>query len=267
LSDDPVLRIEGLAKSFGDATVLDGISFSVARNDVLGIIGPSGAGKSTLLRCINLLEVPTAGAVYLDGERVGFREASPGRFVRSTGQDLARQRQQMTMVFQGFSLWPHKTALENTIEGLVTVKKLPRAEATERGMALLKRVGLAEKAGQYPSRLSGGQQQRVGIARALAMDPKIVLFDEPTSALDPELVADVLRVMADLAAEGTTMIVVTHEMGFAREACNRVMVMEGGHIIDQGPPAHIFGTGGNPRTQAFLARYHQQFAQKFAGSD
>ncbi len=261
MSDEPVLRIDGLSKRFGDMTVLDDISFSVERNDVLGIIGPSGAGKSTLLRCINLLEMPTAGAVYLNGERVGFREAPTGNLVRSSGQELARQRQQMTMVFQGFSLWPHKTALENVIEGLVTVKKTPRPQAIERGMALLQRVGLSEKAQQYPSRLSGGQQQRVGIARALAMDPKIVLFDEPTSALDPELVADVLRVMADLAAEGTTMIVVTHEMGFAREACNRVMLMEGGTIIDQGPPGHIFGSSENGRTRAFLSRYHQQFAK------
>ena len=259
-SPPALLEVSGLTKSFGQLQVLDNINFSVRSGDVLGIIGPSGSGKSTLLRCLNFLEVPTGGTIRLKGELVGLRETHNGRLIPLPQSELARQRQRMTMVFQHFNLWPHRTALENITEGPIVVGRMPRAEAHALGMAMLRKVGLETKADEYPARLSGGQQQRVGIARALAMRPAVLLFDEPTSALDPELVGDILRTMVDLAAEGMTMIVVTHEMAFARDACCRVILLEGGKIADQGPPSHIFRTSTNRRTREFLARYHLNFS-------
>ncbi|MCA3643633.1 MAG: amino acid ABC transporter ATP-binding protein [Methylobacterium sp.] len=253
-TQDPVLRIRGLRKSFGALEVLKGISLEVNRHEVVGIIGPSGSGKSTLLRCINHLEKPTEGEVFLEGALVGGGAKAPGSV-------LAAQRADMAMVFQSFNLWPHKSTLENVTETLVTVRGKSREEANAIGRKMLAKVGITEKADQYPSRLSGGQQQRVGIARALAMEPKVILFDEPTSALDPELVGEVLGVMTELAREGVTMVVVTHEMGFAREACSVVNFIDGGVIVDSGPPEHIFGGSANERTNSFLSRYMRQLGR------
>ena len=256
-SDEPgkvVLQIDRLHKSFGPLEVLKGISLSVRSNEVIGIIGPSGSGKSTLLRCINHLEKPTSGEIYLEGALVGGSSGGSSAI-------LAAQRADMAMVFQSFNLWPHKSALENVTETLVTVRRKPREDADKIGRRMLAKVGLEHKADQYPSRLSGGQQQRVGIARALAMEPKVILFDEPTSALDPELVGEVLGVMTELAREGVTMVVVTHEMGFAREACSTVNFIDGGVIVDSGPPEHIFGASANERTNAFLSRYMRQLGR------
>ncbi len=253
----PLLTIRGLCKRFGALTVLDDVALDVSRGGVVGLIGASGSGKSTLLRCINMLEQPSGGEIRLDGELIGFH---PGSGRRLSDRALSRQRRRMAMVFQQFNLWPHKTALENVIEGPVVVKGTKPAEARAAGLALLQRVGLAAKADAYPSRLSGGQQQRVAIARALAMEPELMLFDEPTSALDPELVGEVLSVMETLAADGKTMIVVTHEMGFARDVCSHVAFLDGGRIVDAGPPGHIFGTTPHARTRAFLDRYHRSGA-------
>jgi polar amino acid transport system ATP-binding protein len=258
----PVLRIEGLRKSFGTHEVLKGISFEVQANEVVGIIGPSGSGKSTLLRCINHLEKPTAGNIFLEGELVGgIAQSNTSGSHKSSNKILAAQRAQMAMVFQSFNLWPHKSVIENVTETLTTVKGKSKDEAVEIGRRMLAKVGLTEKEDQYPSRLSGGQQQRVGIARALAMEPKVILFDEPTSALDPELVGEVLSVMTDLARDGVTMIVVTHEMGFAREACDTVNFIDGGVVVDSGPPEMIFGGSTNERTNTFLSRYMRQLGR------
>ncbi len=243
----PVLAIKGLRKNFGDLQVLGGIDLTVERGEVVGLIGASGSGKSTLLRCINRLETPSDGAIFLGGEMVGGLGPNLSRRLRD-------QRRQMAMVFQNFNLWPHRTALENVIEGPVVVQKVPRNTAIARGRAMLRKVGLADREAYYPSQLSGGQQQRVAIARALALEPTLLLFDEPTSALDPELVGEVLRVMTDLAAEGRTMIVVTHEMAFAHEVCTKVVYLENGLVRDAGPPGHIFSTA-NTATAQFLARY------------
>jgi polar amino acid transport system ATP-binding protein len=259
-----VLKIENLSKNFGANVVLKKIDLEILQHQVVGVIGPSGSGKSTLLRCVNFLETPTSGSIYLDGELVGVRTDNSGKRIAARSQDLARQRANMAMVFQSFNLWPHKTALENVIETLLTVRRMPRVDAIEVGMDMLKKVGLTEKADQYPSRLSGGQQQRVAIARALAMKPRVILFDEPTSALDPELVGEVLQVMGHLAREGMTMVVVTHEMGFARDACNHVVFIEGGVIVDQGPPSHIFGSSTNSRTRSFLSRFQRQHDMEHA---
>jgi polar amino acid transport system ATP-binding protein len=253
-----VLKIDALSKSFGNLTVLKKIDLEIMQHHVVGVIGPSGSGKSTLLRCVNFLETPTSGSIYLDGELVGVRNEKNGKRVSARPVDLARQRANMAMVFQSFNLWPHKTALENVIETLITVRLMPHEEAVEVGMRMLKKVGLTEKANQYPSRLSGGQQQRVAIARALAMKPRVILFDEPTSALDPELVGEVLQVMGELAREGMTMVVVTHEMEFARDACDHVVFIEGGIIVDQGSPTHIFETSTNSRTRSFLSRFQRR---------
>jgi polar amino acid transport system ATP-binding protein len=263
MGDDPgakvVLKIEKLTKSFGAHCVLRDIDLEVRKHQVVGIIGPSGSGKSTLLRCVNFLETPTSGSIYLDGKLVGMQDDRNGKRGLAKLGELARQRANMAMVFQSFNLWPHKTALENVIETLLVVRRMDHAQAMKIGMEMLQKVGLTEKANQYPSRLSGGQQQRVGIARALAMKPQLMLFDEPTSALDPELVGEVLSVMAHLAREGMTMVVVTHEMGFARDACDHVVFVESGVIVDQGPPSHIFGASTNPRTRTFLTRFLQPF--------
>ncbi|MCG0238074.1 MAG: amino acid ABC transporter ATP-binding protein [Firmicutes bacterium] len=238
-----MIRIEGLHKRFGKLHVLKGIDLHVRPGEVVCVIGPSGSGKSTLLRCINRLEEPTEGRIYIDG-----RPLPPG------GPELDQVRAKLGMVFQRFHLFPHMTALENVMSGPVIVKKMDRAAARRLALELLAKVGLAEKADAYPSQLSGGQQQRVAIARALAMEPKAMLFDEPTSALDPELVGEVLAVMKDLAREGMTMVVVTHEMGFAREVADRVIFMDGGVIVEEGPPEVIFTSPREERTRAFLSK-------------
>jgi polar amino acid transport system ATP-binding protein len=253
--DAPLLSISRLEKSFGPLKVLQGISLEVRRGEVVGLIGASGSGKSTLLRCINLLETPSAGVIRLCGQRIGYREGESTR--RLPDREVSAQRRRMAMVFQQFNLWPHKTALENVIESPVVMQGMTQQAARALGLRMLEKVGLAARADAYPSRLSGGQQQRVGIARALALEPELLLFDEPTSALDPELVDEVLKVMKDLAAEGTTMIVVTHEMGFAHEVCSQVAFLAEGRIVDQGSPAHIFEATENPRTRAFLERYRR----------
>jgi polar amino acid transport system ATP-binding protein len=249
----PLLVVDRLSKSFGTHRVLKSISMSVASGDVTCIVGPSGSGKSTLLRCLNRLEVPTDGVVYLEGEPVGLRWRN-GRLYEMRPAELAFQRQSMGMVFQGFHLFPHKTALENIIEAPIVVKKKSRREAIGDARILLEKVGLAEKADAYPHQLSGGQQQRVAIARSLAIRPKLMLFDEPTSALDPELVGEVLGVMRQLAEEGMTMLVVTHEMSFAREVCDRVVFMDDGSIVEEGPPQDVLGRPAHARTRSFLAR-------------
>ena len=236
-----MIEIKGLKKSFGDLEVLKGIDQNVEEGEVLCIVGPSGSGKSTMLRCINRLEEPTAGEIYIDGELV-------------TDKNIDSMRTKMGMVFQSFNLFPHKSVLENLTIGPLNVKKVDEAEIKEKAMKLLERVGLAEKANEYPRNLSGGQQQRVAIARALAMDPEVILFDEPTSALDPEMVGEVLDVMKDLAKEGMTMVVVTHEMGFAKEVANKVIFMDGGYIVEQGTPDAVLGNPQEARTKDFLSK-------------
>lgn len=246
-----MVRAEKIVKRFGSLTVLNGIDLSVMRGQVVVIIGPSGSGKTTLLRCINHLEKIDGGRIYIEGEMIGYREVN-GRLVEDREATIARIRSQIGFVFQRFNLFPHMTALENVIEAPIHVLHRPRAEVVERAIALLEKVGLAEKADAYPHKLSGGQQQRVAIARALAMNPKLMLFDEATSALDPELVGEVLKVMDQLAKEGMTMIVVTHEMGFAREVADEIIFMDKAVIVEQGPPEQIFDHPQNERTREFL---------------
>ena len=241
----------GLRKWFGALEVIRGVSLSVARGEVVCIIGPSGSGKSTFLRCLNWLEVPEEGEIRIEG-RPAFREIVDGKPVEQPPREIARLRSRIGMVFQAFNLFPHMTALENVIEAPRHVLKLPYADARERALALLRQVGLADRGEHYPEELSGGQQQRVAIARALAMEPMAMLFDEVTSALDPELVGEVLGVMRDLAARGMTMLVVTHEMNFARQVADRVVFMDHGVIAEEGVPAEIFRNPSNPRTRAFL---------------
>ena len=236
-----MIEIKGLYKSFGDLEVLRGIDQNIDEGEVLCIVGPSGSGKSTMLRCINRLEEPTGGEIYIDGELI-------------TEKNLDSMRTRMGMVFQSFNLFPHKSVIENLTIGPVNVKKADEKAAKEKGLKLLERVGLADKADEYPRNLSGGQQQRVAIARALAMDPEVILFDEPTSALDPEMVGEVLDVMKDLAKEGMTMVVVTHEMGFAKEVANKVIFMDGGVIVEQGTPDEVLNHPKEPRTQDFLSK-------------
>ncbi len=242
-----------VCKNFGALQVLKGVSLEVGRGEVLCVIGPSGSGKSTFLRCINHLEQVNAGRLYVDGELVGYREKN-GKLYELHPRDAAKQRREIGMVFQHFNLFPHRTALENVIEAPTQVKKVRKAEAVTRARELLDRVGLAEKANAYPAQLSGGQQQRVAIARALAMDPKLMLFDEPTSALDPELVGEVLTVMRELAESGMTMVVVTHEMGFAREVADQLVFMDGGVVVEAGPPRELLANPRHERTKAFLSR-------------
>jgi ABC-type polar amino acid transport system ATPase subunit len=249
-----ILKISNLQKHFGRHQVLKGIDLEVKRGEVLVIIGPSGSGKSTLLRCLNFLEEYDHGEVLFDGRLVGYRKSPDGRLLRDSARRVASIRERMGMVFQSFNLFPHMTVLENVIEGPVFVKRVDRADAERDARALLERVGLGSKINEYPSKLSGGQQQRAGIARALAMKPDVMLFDEPTSALDPELVGEVLEVMKALAADGMTMIVVTHEMGFARDVADRVVVMDDGTIVEAADPAVIFSNPGQPRTVEFLRR-------------
>ena len=253
----PKVRIRGLHKFFGEMHVLKGIDITVASGSVTVLVGPSGSGKSTLLRCINELESIDAGRVWVDGELMGMREVRRAdgsvRLHALTDKQRARQRAKIGMVFQRFNLFPHMTALGNVMEAPVQVKRISRAEARERAIQMLERVGLADRVDHYPSQLSGGQQQRVAIARALAMDPELMLFDEPTSALDPELVGEVLRVMRDLAASGMTMVVVTHEMGFAREVGDQLIFMDGGVIRESGLPTEVLDNPRAERTKAFLS--------------
>ena len=242
------IRVSDLRKSFGTHEVLKGVSLTAREGDVVAIIGGSGSGKSTMLRCINFLETPSGGGIEIGGEKVAMRpDGSP-----SDKRQLERLRQSLGMVFQNFNLWTHKTVLENLIEVPVHVLKTPKAEAIERARKLLARVGLAEKEGTFPAYLSGGQQQRAAIARALCMNPRAMLFDEPTSALDPELVGEVLHVIKGLADEGRTMILVTHEMQFAREVASHVIYLHNGVIEEQGPPEHLFGAPKSERLKQFL---------------
>ncbi|HEU5036862.1 MAG TPA: amino acid ABC transporter ATP-binding protein [Nocardioides sp.] len=241
-------------KAFGHAEVLRGVDLRVERGEVVCIIGPSGSGKTTLLRCLNRLETIDSGRVVVDGKLIGYREGSDGRLVESSYDELRRQRQAIGVVFQRFHLFPHRTAIQNVMEGPRVVLGTPERRARAQAADLLAKVGLAGREGAYPSQLSGGQQQRVAIARALAMRPKLMLFDEPTSALDPELVGEVLTVMRDLALSGMTMVVVTHEMGFAREVADRVIFMDGGVVVEEGAPTDLLDDPQHPRTQAFLAR-------------
>ena len=241
----------GIRKWFGALEVIKGVSLSVARGEVVCIIGPSGSGKSTFLRCLNWLEVPEEGEIRIEG-RPAFRETVDGKTVEQAPREIARLRSRIGMVFQAFNLFPHMSALDNVIEAPRHVLKLPYAAARERAETLLRQVGLADRGEHYPEELSGGQQQRVAIARALAMEPMAMLFDEVTSALDPELVGEVLNVMRDLAARGMTMLVVTHEMNFARQVADRVVFMDHGVIAEEGVPAEIFKNPTNPRTRAFL---------------
>jgi polar amino acid transport system ATP-binding protein len=248
-----MVKAEGVHKSYGHVDVLKGIDLEVRKGEVFCLIGPSGSGKSTFLRCINHLEKINAGRLYVDGQLVGYRQKGD-KLYELKDSEVALQRRDIGMVFQRFNLFPHMTALENVMEAPVQVKKVNRNQARERARELLARVGLADKAGNYPSQLSGGQQQRVAIARALAMDPKLMLFDEPTSALDPELVGDVLDVMRDLAESGMTMVVVTHEMGFAREVGDSLVFMDGGVVVEAGNPRDVLTNPQHERTQAFLSK-------------
>ncbi|MBX5450999.1 MAG: ectoine/hydroxyectoine ABC transporter ATP-binding protein EhuA [Thermogemmatispora sp.] len=246
-----MVRIEEVVKRFGDLLVLKNINMTVKRGQVVVIIGPSGSGKTTLLRCINHLEKIDGGRIYVDGQLVGYRLIK-GRLVKAKEAEIAKMRSQIGFVFQRFNLFAHMTALENIIEAPIHVLGMSRDEAVAQAMELLRKVGLEDKAHAYPHKLSGGQQQRVAIARALAMRPKLMLFDEATSALDPELVGEVLKVMRQLAEEGMTMIVVTHEMGFARDVADHVIFMDHGTIVEEGPPEQIFDDPQNERTRNFL---------------
>ncbi len=246
-----VLDVAGVSKRFGDVEVLSDVSFQVDKGETICVLGPSGSGKSTLLRCINWLERPDAGQIYLNGEQVGINGAG----IVMGDRDLSKIRTHIGMVFQHFALWPHLTVLQNLMEAPVQVQKRPKAEVRDEALALLAKVGLSEKRDAFPAKLSGGQKQRVGIARALAMRPDLLLFDEPTSALDPELVGEVLVVMRDLAREGMTMVIVTHEMGFARDAATRVLFLDRGRVVETGSPDRFFSNPGTERARQFLQRY------------
>jgi ABC-type histidine transport system ATPase subunit len=254
MNEPPCIRVVDVHKKFGPLEVLKGVSFDVHRGSVVSMIGASGSGKSTLLRCINYLEVPSAGAIYIDGESLGFREVGARRKLRPL-REINRMRRDLGVVFQQFNLWPHMTVLGNIIEAPIRVRGLSRKDALEVADECLRRVRLSEKANEYPARLSGGQQQRAAIARALAMRPKVMLFDEPTSSLDPELTDEVLNVMRELARAGTTMIVVTHEMEFAREVSDRVLFLHDGLIDEEGPPEQVFTAPRSDRCRQFLSKY------------
>ncbi|RBP18394.1 amino acid ABC transporter ATP-binding protein (PAAT family) [Roseiarcus fermentans] len=256
----PMIAMRAVGKSFGAHQVLRGVDLDVAPSEVVCLIGPSGSGKSTLLRCVNFLEPYDEGEVRIAGELIGYDLDSEGERRPMAPSRLRAMRREIGMVFQHFNLWPHMTALENVSEPLRRVRGLPKGEATDRAAAMLRRVGLADKAGAHPLRLSGGQQQRVAIARALAMQPRLMLFDEPTSALDPELVGEVLEVMRALAAEGMTMLIVTHEMGFAAHVASRIAFIDGGRILESGPPRRVFHESAEPRVRQFLQTYHDRNA-------
>lgn len=254
MSDPPVALIaEDIHKSFGNLEVLKGISMTAHEGDVISILGSSGSGKSTFLRCVNFLETPDSGRIVLDGEEVIVRQDRRGKLLGADAKQIQRLRSQLGFVFQSFNLWSHMTVVQNVMEGPVQVLGIDKAEAEARAMKTLTEVGIAEKRDFYPSQLSGGQQQRVAIARALAMEPKVLLFDEPTSALDPELVGEVLRVIRHLADQGKTMIVVTHEMGFAREVSSKTIFLHEGRVEEEGPPAQVFGDPKSERCRAFIA--------------
>ncbi|AEI43502.1 amino acid ABC transporter ATP-binding protein [Paenibacillus mucilaginosus] len=247
-----MIQLTNIRKSFGAQQVLQGIDLTVQKGDVVAILGPSGSGKTTLLRCINFLEKPDVGTVRIGSFGVDCRAAGK--------KDILELRRRTAMVFQHYNLFKHKTVLENVMEGLTVVRKLPREEAKQRSLEVLEKVGLSHKTDAYPSALSGGQQQRVGIARALALNPEVILFDEPTSALDPELVGEVLAVIRRIAREGVTMIIVTHEMAFARDAASHVVFMDGGVIVEQGPPDELFARPQEERTKQFLARFSSEWS-------
>jgi len=255
---ESVVVVQGLGKSFGPLRVLDGVNLEVRAGRTLCVLGPSGSGKSTLLRCINFLERPDEGAVFLRGERIGFGRVATGEERPMTDRELARIRTRFGMVFQQFNLWPHLTVFGNLIESPIHVQRRPRDEVYSEAEALLDKIGLRDKRDAYPSRLSGGQKQRVAIARALAMKPEVLLFDEPTSSLDPELVGEVLAVMRDLAREGQTMIVVTHELGFAREAADEVLFMDKGVVVETAKPQQFFASPATVRARQFLQRFSEQ---------
>jgi octopine/nopaline transport system ATP-binding protein len=250
------VEVDDLHKAFGPLEVLKGVSLTAHEGDVVSMIGASGSGKSTFLRCINFLELPTKGRIIVGGEEILLKPANDGNLHPANSRQLERVRTQLGMVFQSFNLWQHLTVLQNVIEAPVHVLKVPKAEAIGKAEALLQKVGLFEKRDQYPAFLSGGQQQRAAIARALAMDPKVMLFDEPTSALDPELVGEVLKVIRDLAAEGRTMILVTHEMKFARDVSSHVIYLHKGMIEEEGPPQQVFGSPKSARCKQFISGIH-----------
>ncbi len=250
----PLVRARNVHKAFDQLEVLKGIDLDVFPGEVVVVLGPSGSGKSTFLRCINHLESINRGSIEVDGEQIGY-QLKKDKLIKLSGNAIAAQRRNIGMVFQQFNLYPHMTALQNVIEAPIGVHGESKAQATAYARELLQKVGLSDKADNYPRQLSGGQQQRVAIARALAIKPKLMLFDEPTSALDPELVGEVLATMRDLARQGLTMIVVTHEIGFAKEAADRVVFMDGGHIVEMGKPEDVIGNPQHPRTQAFLSRF------------
>jgi octopine/nopaline transport system ATP-binding protein len=254
------LAVTGIHKSFGSHHVLKGISMTAQKGDVISILGASGSGKSTFLRCINMLETPDQGSVCLDGETLEMRQRKDGSMEPVHRKQVERMRSQLAMVFQNFNLWSHMTVLQNLIEGPMRVQKRARTECVEEAEALLQRVGLFDRRDYYPAHLSGGQQQRVAIARALAMQPQVMLFDEPTSALDPELVGEVLKVMRSLAEEGRTMLVVTHEMGFARNVSNRVVFMHQGLVDVEGAPAEVFGAHSSERFRQFNSGHQERAA-------
>ncbi|MEH3023727.1 MAG: amino acid ABC transporter ATP-binding protein [Pseudomonas oryzihabitans] len=253
-TQEPVIQALQVHKAFGELDILKGVTLEVRRGEVVVLIGASGSGKTTFIRCLNHLEDIQGGTIRVNGALMGFRERPDGSRVRDSERNIARRRRDIGMVFQRFNLFPHMTVLENIIEAPIQVLGVARAAAVEQARALLARVRLSDKADHYPAQLSGGQQQRVAIARALAMKPQAMLFDEPTSALDPETVGEVLQVMKELAEDGMTMVVVTHEMGFAREVADRVVVLHQGELIEEGPPAQVFGNPTHPRTREFLSR-------------
>lgn len=253
-ADTPALVVSDIHKSFGSVEVLKGVSLSARRGDVISLLGASGSGKSTFLRCINLLETPNSGTVTLHGETIRMTTDKFGQPHPVDKKQVIRMRARLGMVFQSFNLWTHMDVLQNVTEALIYVLAMPKAQATERAEAMLHKVGMYERKSYFPSQISGGQQQRVAIARALAMQPDVMLFDEPTSALDPELVGEVLKVMRTLAEEGMTMVVVTHEMGFARDVCNQAIFLHQGQIEEQGHPSQVFAQPDSPRFQQFLAR-------------
>ncbi|MGA7259802.1 MAG: amino acid ABC transporter ATP-binding protein [Stellaceae bacterium] len=262
-AEPPVLELRAISKSFGALQVLSDISLTVARGETVCIVGPSGSGKSTLLRCINWLEKPDTGAVFLNGRRVGMRA---GGHIAMSDSELAQIRTRIGMVFQHFALWPHLTVLQNVMEAPLHVQKRPRAEVREAAQGLLQKVGLGDKRDAFPARLSGGQKQRVGIARALAVQPDLLLFDEPTSALDPELVGEVILVMRQLARDGMTMVIVTHEMGFARDAATRMVFLDRGQVVETGAPAQFFSAPSTDRARQFLQRYSATSATAMVAS-